>query len=82
MADYKFKLSKEGVIELLKSEEMSDVCYRYASKVAAIAGDGYEADRYAGKSRVNSSVRATTPKAYYSNLKHNTLLKALGEGHD
>lgn len=32
-----------------------------------------------GAKRVRAKVKASTPHAYYSNLKHNTLMKALGK---
>ena len=38
---FKFKLNKEGVAELLKSDEMVSVLESYAADVAKDAGPGY-----------------------------------------
>lgn len=51
-----------------------------ASRVAAAAGDGYEASSYGGAQRHRGSVMTKTPRAMVSNAKHNTLLKALDAG--
>lgn len=72
------ELNSAGIRELLKSSEMESFCRQQAEGVANRAGDGYVVDTHVGKTRVNAMVSAETRKAYYSNLKHNTLLKALG----
>lgn len=77
MSNVKVVLNKEGVRELLKSQEVMNECKKHASDIAERAGEGYEVSTYTGKNRANARVRAATPHAYYSNLKHNTLLKAL-----
>ena len=48
-----------------------------ASGIARSLGDGFGSDTYVGSNRANASIRTTTPEAYYSNLKHNTILKAV-----
>ena len=78
MSKVKFELNSAGVRELLQSAEMSAICKQYADQVASRCGDGYEVTVHTGKTRVNASVHAATFKARRSNLKHNTLLKALG----
>lgn len=73
----KIILNREGIKELLKSSEFEKICEDMAHDIADRAGDGYEVSTYQGKNRVNASVKAETPRAYYDNLKNNTLLKAL-----
>lgn len=77
MAKVKFELNRSGVRELLCSQEMMDNCKEYADAIRDRCGEGYEVTTYTGKNRVNAQVAAVTVKAYKSNLKHNTLLKAL-----
>lgn len=78
MADTVFKLNYAGVGQLLKSDEMMDVCREYAEEVQSRAGDGYEISEYVGKTRVNVSVYAATKEALKECYEDNTLLKALG----
>lgn len=75
MSDFKFVLNREGVRELMQSQEMQDVLVDFASQVAEIAGDGY--DVYIGINRANVSVRTATEEAMADNLDHNTLEKAI-----
>lgn len=78
---FKFELNRQGVRELLQSSEMGNICTEYARSVAAAAGDGYEVSSMVGATRVNARVSPANAHAYYSNLKYNTLLKALGGLH-
>ena len=66
MAKIKFELNREGVKELLQSQDMQNVIQEYVDQV--------------GKTRVVGQIKADGPKAYYKNLKNNILLKALGGG--
>lgn len=79
MADNKVKvvLNREGVRELLKSEEMMAVCSEHASQIMERCGAGYEMDAYVGKNRVNAMVTASSYQAKADNMKNNTLLKAV-----
>ena len=81
MAKVKFELNRAGVRELLKSTEMANIVSEAANRVAETASSGgrdYRMTIRAGANRVSASVKAGDAAAYYSNLKHNTLLKALG----
>lgn len=78
MSRVKFELNRDGVKELLKGAEMQGIIKDYAQQVQGAAGDGYEAEMVTGANRVWATIKAGTAHAYYSNLKHNTLLKALG----
>ena len=75
MSDIKFVLNRDGVRELMQSQEMQDVLVEFASQVADRAGDGY--DVYIGVNRANVSVRTATDEAAADNLDHNTLEKAI-----
>lgn len=78
MAKVKFKLNRKGVRVMLQSKEMLGVVTEYANGIQQRAGDGYEVTTYSpGKTRVNSSVHATTREAIKDNLENNTLLKAV-----
>ena len=77
MAKVEIELNSEGVRELLRSSEMKAICESYANGIAQRACEGYEVSSSTGSVRVNAKVRPGTPHAYYSNLKHNTLLKVM-----
>lgn len=51
-----------------------------AEKIAAHAGNGYQASPYAGKTRHRASVITTTYKAKRDNAKNNTLIRSLHAG--
>lgn len=72
------KLNRTEVAELLKSVEMQNMLQDCASAVQEAAGSEYETTVTHGKNRCWATISPSTPHAYYSNLKHNTLLKALG----
>lgn len=77
MAKVKFVLYQSGVRELLKSQEMMDICQEYANNALARLGDGYEVTTHTGKNRVNAEVAAQSFAAKRENLKSNTILKAV-----
>lgn len=77
MSKVKFKLNRKGVSELLKGNKMQDVLKDEAKKVLNRAGNGFKMDVIVGKTRANAMVKADSPKAYYKNLKNNTLVKSL-----
>lgn len=71
------KLNREGVRELLLSSEMEQICKGYADKAVRALGDGYEADTFKGRNRVNASVSAVTSSAISENSETNTVIKAV-----
>lgn len=77
MGKIDFKLDSDGVKYFLNCEELQDYMQPIGERVANEAGDGYEADTRAGERRAHTFVKPTTAHAYYSNLKYNSLLKAL-----
>ena len=77
-----FKLNRNGVRDLLRSQEMQEGLLQYAQAVMKSAGDGYEISSYVGKTRANVSVSTASKKAYQDCLDNNTLLRALGSAGD
>ena len=77
MSKVKIELDRNGVRELLRSDEAGQLCRKFADDAVARLGAGYEADTYTGARRVNASVMAVTFQAKRDNLKNNSILKAL-----
>lgn len=77
MANVKFELNRDGVMELMQSAEMMAVVKSYADRALGSLGSGYEVTTLVGKTRVNAEVKAVTYKAKKDNLENNTILKAL-----
>lgn len=77
MSKTTFQLNRQGVRELLRSDEVMQAVKAEADAAVAILGAGYEADTHIGKNRVNASVYAVTAAARRDNLQNNTILKAV-----
>lgn len=73
----KFVLNRAGVREILKSDGIYRVCEEHAEATRASAGPGYEVGTRNYPERTGVAVYPATADAYYDNLRHNTLLKAL-----
>lgn len=71
------KLNRSAVREMLRSEEMQTVLEEQANQIVRRCGDGYEVSTSKGKNRANTQIETHSWKAYYDNLKNNTVLKAL-----
>lgn len=86
MSKVKFELNRAGVAQLLKGAEMQGILSEYAEEVrgrctaGSVGTEEYASAVQVRGSRAVGTVRADSAHAYYSNLKHNTLLKALGGG--
>lgn len=78
MADnFKFELNRNGVRELMQSQEMKQICEDYANDALSRLGDGYEVTSMVGKTRANAQIAAVTYAARKENLQENTILKSL-----
>ena len=67
----KIVLDKKGVRELLRSQEMMDICLEHAEATKTAAGsEGYEISSHVGTNRVNASVRADTIETIKDNYKN------------
>ena len=62
---------------LLRGPGFRDFCRKKAEEIKTRAGDGFGTLPNSGQTRVSVLIRAKTKHAYYSNRKHNTLLKAI-----
>ena len=82
MSNLKIELDSAGIQALLKSQEImgkvEDVAHRVCDVAVESSGRSYEVETTIGARRGWASVKAVDAHAYYSNLKHNTLAKALG----
>ncbi len=77
MSKTRIDIDAKGVRALLKSDDAMKACMNIANGIAQELGDGYGTNSRMGRNRAIAEIKAETPKAYYSNLKHNTLLKAV-----
>lgn len=77
MGKLKVILNTGEVGNLLKSEEMRQICEEHASAALSVLGSGYNCGTYMGTDRVKADVFAETAKAKRENLKYNTILKAI-----
>ena len=75
----KLVLRRDGIKEMLRSQEMLSICVQYANQMGGTLGDGYEVSEYVGANRVNASVRAVSERAQRDVLENNSLLKAGGK---
>lgn len=74
---FKFVLNREGVRQLLNGNAMSSELSRLGENVRERAGEGYKLSLVQSSDRKKAIVEVDTPKAFYDNLRNNTLLKAL-----
>lgn len=86
MSNVRFELDRAGVAELLKGEAMQGILTDYAEQVRGrctagnVGPEEYEVRTTVRGSRAVATVQAKTRHARNSNLKHNTILKAVGGG--
>ena len=73
------ELNSDGIVELLKSDEIMAVLEEQGQEMLSRLGEGYATSKHVGKSRCNVSVFAETQEARRDNLNNNTLLKAVGK---
>ena len=73
-----FEFYGDNVQEILKGEAMQGLLASYGEAVTSRAGDGYVGKAKVYKKRAAYNIKAETVRAKRDNLKHNTLLKALG----
>lgn len=79
MNKVKVWIESAGIQELLKSEEVQDLLFKYANDALGTLGDGYEAESYMGTDRAKVRIRAVTHQAYKENMEQNTILKAVSK---
>jgi hypothetical protein len=79
MAD-KLKLNRKTARALLKDPDLEKHLLAEAERIAARAGDGFEASSMIGKTRARASVITADVAAIRSEAKFGTLSKAAGGG--
>lgn len=80
MASVRIEINADGVRELLRSQEVRDDLQRRAERIAAQAGEGYEADSSLSPKRARANVRTVTPEAMRDEAINHTLERALDAG--
>lgn len=78
MSKIKLVLNREGVRELLKSQEMQNICKEYAEEIANRSDGDYEVTTYVGVNRCAASVITADRETMRKNLDGNALLKGIG----
>lgn len=75
-----FVIHKNGVKDLLKSQEMQDMLATKAAIIAARAGDGFTSGVRVGSGRARAYVLPETYVARRRQAKHHLLERAVGKG--
>ncbi len=85
MGKWKVQLVRSGVGQIMKSEEMGQMTADIGEEVRKACGgigsassDEYSISTKVFGDRVSTEIETETVRACQSNLKHNTLAKALG----
>lgn len=79
MSKAKIVIDKAGMDEFLNSDAVCDILTDAAGDVLGRLGEGYEMQApYHGPHRANVAIATTTKRAYWDNVKNNTMLKACG----
>lgn len=74
----RIRLNISGLRELRNDPGVCAELQKQAENIARRAGDGYVAEPVqTGATRAKGIVHPDTAHAYYSNLRHNTLMKAI-----
>ena len=78
MGKTEIKLNIPGLRQLRNEQGVMAELQKQANRIAQKAGEGFVADTVTrGTTRARCRVHADTAEAYYKNLKHNTLMKAI-----
>ena len=82
MSSFRFEANKNGIREILCSDEVSNICRQYADRAynSIDKKDLYDLAPRNYPERHGWGIRPNSIHGYNHNLKYNTLLKALGGG--
>ena len=75
-----FVIHKNGITELLKSQEMQDMLAIKAAGIAARAGDGFTSGVRVGTDRARAYVLPETYRARRRQARDHVLERAVGRG--
>jgi len=74
----KFELNSKGIRAMLRSAEVEADMLRRAERVAAAAGEGFEASSYVGSGRASARVITATGDAMRDEAENKTLTRSFG----
>lgn len=77
MSKIRIELNREGVRQLLRSEDLGGQLETLAEAIAGRCGDSYGHDRKLMPTRVISSVYTDSKSAARDNMENNTILRSL-----
>lgn len=80
MARMQVKLNRKGVRDLLRSPEVRKDLERRARRIAAVAGDGMEAESDIGRNRARAAVFTASREARRAEASEMALTRALDAG--
>ena len=80
MADIRIEVNSEGIQAVLKSDEVRELLRAKAERIAAAAGEGFEASSMIGKTRARASVITATRAARLAEATDRTLTMAIDAG--
>lgn len=80
MAKVKIELNRAGVRVLLTGPEMQADLLARANRIAAAAGEGFEAETKVGANRAHATIRTATWAARRAEARDRALTKALDAG--
>lgn len=80
MAAHKIELNRATVRALLKGAEMQADLKSRAERIAAAAGEGFEAETKVGANRAHATIRTATWAARHAEARDRALTKALDAG--
>lgn len=78
MIKVEVEIDSKGARDLMRSEEVMQLCESYANDAMSKLGNGYLLTSYIGKNRLNVSIKAMTREARRDQYENNTILKAIG----
>jgi hypothetical protein len=76
----KIELNHDGIKEYLQSESVQDVLKSTANLAISGFPGSYDVEVNVRKTRAVASIKCADEKTYYSNRKHNYLVKAIKGG--
>lgn len=84
MNKVEIQLNPDGVNELLRRADTTQMISEFGNEMAEKLGEGYQCRTGFGAKdgRAHAWVMAVSKKARQENLENNTILKAMGDTHD
>jgi len=80
VADIRIEVNSAGIQSILKSDEVQELLRTKADRIAAAAGDGFEASSRVGKTRARASVITVTRAARLAEATDRALTRAIDAG--